>query len=234
MIRTQALGKTFGRTVALADVDLQVARGECLALVGTNGGGRTTLLRILATLLRPSAGTLEIDGLDAIRQPHRVRSRLVYVGEETPRPEGLRVGEYLAFVTGARGPRATPGAARRVAEVLDRAKLQADIPVDALSSGVRQQLALAAALLVAPAVMLLDNPFRSLDPAARALFTNWLREHRDRGTTMVVAVNDEAAATSLGHAVARLDRGRIVSRSAARNVSAGRLHNSPELSGVEA
>jgi len=213
MIRTTRLTKRFGPTVALADIDLQIARGECLGLTGPNGGGRTTLLRILATLLRPSAGLVEIDGTDVVGHAHQVRSRLVYVGGERPKGDGLGVREYLTFVADARRARGNIAVRPGVDDVLDRANLPADTSVDALSAGLRQRVALAAALLIAPAVMLLDDPFQSLDFAARGLFTEWLRETRDSGTTLVVAFNDGTPTKTLCHRVAQLDRGHLISDS---------------------
>ena len=213
MIRTTRLTKRFGPTVALADIDLQVARGECLGLTGPNGGGRTTLLRILATLLRPSAGLVEIGGLDIVGHAHQVRSRLAYVGGEGPKGDGLSVREYLTFVADARRARRITVARLCVDDVLDRASLPADTSVDALSAGLRQRVALAAALLVAPEVMLLDDPFQSLDSGARGLFMEWLRETRDSGTTLVVAFNDDTLTKTLCHHIAQFDRGRLISQS---------------------
>ena len=224
MIRTVRLAKTFGPTVALADIDLQIARGECIGLTGPNGGGRTTLLRILATLLRLSAGTVEIDGIDVVRHADQVRSRIAYVGGEGPKGEGLRVREYLAFVADARRVRGTPSVRRGVDDAMDRAKLPADTSVDALSAGLRQRVALATALLIAPKVMLLDDPFQSMDSGARGFFTEWLRETRDSGTTMVVAFNDDTLTKTLCHHVAHLDSGRLISPS---RVAASELRGTP-------
>lgn len=213
MIRTTGLTKTFGATSALLDIDLQIARGECLGLTGPNGGGRTTLLLILAALIPPSAGRVEIDGLDVVRHARQIRSRVAYVGGGWPKGDGLRVREYLAFVADARREPRMTGARPGVGDVLDRAQLPADVSVDALSAGLRQRVALAAALLIAPPVLLLDDPFRSMDSSARDCFTLWLRETRDSGMTLVVALNDDGRINALCHHIAHLDRGRLISHS---------------------
>src|SRR5205085_1556186 len=151
------LSKQFGQTKALDHLDLEVARGECLGLAGSNGGGRTTLLRILAALLRPSTGTVEIAGIDAVRRVHEGRSHLAFVGVGSLHGDGLRVREYLEFVHASRRSKAE-GSCRAIDAVLERAVLQPDAPVDALSSGFRQRLTLAAAFLIGPDVLLLDDP----------------------------------------------------------------------------
>src|SRR5437016_531843 len=92
------LQKRFGAAVALAGVDVQVAPGECVGLVGTSGSGRSTLLRLLATLIRPSSGSIEIDGLDAVRKPYEVRGRLAYLGHSALPGHGLTASEYLTFL----------------------------------------------------------------------------------------------------------------------------------------
>jgi ABC-type multidrug transport system ATPase subunit len=212
IVRTSGLTKRFGRAVALDRVDLQVARGECLGLVGSNGGGRTTLLRILATLVCPSSGTVEIGGIDAIRHMYEARSRLAYVGERSVPGFGLCVREYLEFVYASRRTKAGAGTVGNVDEVLERANLPPDAPVDDLSSGFRQRLALAAGFLIGPEVLILDDPFRAIDLCARPRFVEWLREVRNRGTTILVALYDEQDVAVLCHRVVQLEAGRLVQR----------------------
>jgi ABC-2 type transport system ATP-binding protein len=210
-VRTIGMSKRFGPTVALDHLDLEVARGECLGLAGSNGGGRTTLLRILATLLCPSTGTVEIVGIDAVRRVHEARSHLAFVGEESLPGSGLRVREYLEFVHTARRSTAD-GTSRAVDAVLERAGLQPDAPVDALSSGFRQRLALAGALLIEPDVLLLDDPVHAIDAATRSRFLEWLQEIRGQGTTILVAFSDQRDTNALCHRVVQLEAGHLVAR----------------------
>jgi ABC-2 type transport system ATP-binding protein len=212
-MRTRALVRRFGRAVALDGIDLDVEDGESVALLGPNGSGRTTLLHILAALVPPTSGTVEIAGVDAARFPFEARANVMYVGADLPAADGLRVQEYLDFVRGARGGRATRGAGTTTMHAVERSALPAGASVLGLSTGLRKRLALAAALLVAPRVLLLDDPFASLDADARRRFLDWLTETRTAGTTILAAVNDADDGQALCDSFLRMQQGRIVSRS---------------------
>jgi len=203
MLRTTGLSKRFDATVAFAGVDLQAAPGECVGLVGPNGSGRSTLLKVLATLLRPTSGSIEIDGVDAARAPYEARRRLAYVGDNAVPGHGLTVREYLDFVASARRGQMSR---TTIDDTLERAGLRDDADVDKLSAGTRRRLSLAAAFLVAPRILLLDDPFAGLDADARLTFSRWLCEVRDAGTTTIVALNDERDVRALCHRILRLER----------------------------
>lgn len=202
VLRAAGLHKRFGATIALSGVDLQAAEGECVGLVGPNGGGRSTLLKILATLLRPTSGTIDIAGVDAVRAPYAARQRLAYVGGDGVPGHGLSAREYLAFA--ARARRAT-SMRRAVDDALVRAGVHGDADVDALSTGNRRRISLAAALVVMPQLLLLDDPFAGLDGDARVAFGVWLSEARDAGTTIVAALNEERDVRAICHRVVRLE-----------------------------
>ena len=202
VLRASALHKRFGATVALSGVDLQAAEGECVGLVGPNGGGRSTLLKILATLLRPTSGKLEIAGVDAVRAPYATRHRLAYVGDEGVAGHGLSAREYVAFAVNARRARATGSA---IDHALVRAGVHGDADVDTLSMGKRRRVSLAAVLVVNPQLLLLDDPFAGLDADARAAFSVWLSEVRDAGTTIVAALNEDRDVRAICHRVLRLE-----------------------------
>jgi len=209
-VHGSGLHKRFGATLALADVDFQAAPGECVGLVGPNGGGRSTLLRLLATLIRPTSGTIEIDGLDAARHLFEVRRRLVHVGDADVPGHGLCARDYLTFLSSARST-GTTGRRMTVDHALGRAGLTADADVDSLSAGNRRRVALAAAFLLEPRVLLLDDPFCGLDVEARAVFSLWLSEVCSAGTAIVAALNDEREVRALCHRVVRLEAGRLSS-----------------------
>ncbi|HET9833130.1 MAG TPA: ATP-binding cassette domain-containing protein [Vicinamibacterales bacterium] len=202
MVRVTGLQKRFGTTVALAGVDLQVAKGECVGVIGPNGSGRSTLLKLLATLLPASSGSIEIDGIDVVRRPYAARRHLAYVGDSNLSGHGLSALEYLDFIVSARGVRLSRIA---IDEALARAAVPADADVDRLSTGNRRRLSLAAAFLVKPHLLLLDDPFGALDPDARLEFTRWLSDLRNAGTTIVTALNDERDVRALCHRVLRLE-----------------------------
>ena len=211
MIAVKGLTAQASGARALAHVDLQVARGECLGLAGAIGDSRATLLRILATLNRPASGVVEIDGLDSVTHVYAVRSRLAYAGRECLSGHGLRAREYLTFVCAAR--RRSTSSAQIAADVdraLARAQLPSNADVDGLAPGLRQRLALGAAFLTNARVMLLDDPFSLLDRAGHALFLDWLRELHDGGATIVIALNNEQDLDTLCRRVVRLEAGRAV------------------------
>ena len=203
MIAISGLTKTFGQTRELAGVDLSVARGECVAVVGPAAGGRTALMRILATLTPPSSGRLVIAGLDAVSDVYRVRRLIAYAGAPSVSPNRLRVIEYLRLVAGTR--RQPSSAANVVSELVG---LNAEAPIEALTDSLRRRLALAAALASAADLLLLDDAFSALDAAGWERVSEWLAGARERGTTIIVAAADEVP--QLYQRTVRLHAGRIV------------------------
>jgi ABC-type multidrug transport system ATPase subunit len=200
--------------MALEDIDLSVVRGECFGILGENGAGKSTLFRILATLVRPDAGTARIGGLDVVRDGVGVR-RLLAPVTASERSLYWRVSaeENLRLYAALYGLE-PPVAAERIREVLELLGLAeaGRKQVGLFSSGMKQRLLLGRALLGRPEVLLLDEPTRSLDPVSARDFRSFLRrEVRDtRQTTILLATHDHAEVTDLCDRVAVLDRGRVV------------------------
>lgn len=209
MIKIRSLSKTYGRATALADVDLTVDCGKVLGLIGTNGSGRTTLLDILATLLRPTSGFVEIDGVDALKFPFEVRPKIGYIPESYGFYDHLTVGEFLEFVADCRKVKVR---ADKLSFFTDGAieGLKPDTAIGLLSRGLRQQLAWAAALIHAPLVLLLDEPMSYLDPIAAARFESLLKGVRSEGGTIVLACNRIADIQTLCDEIAFLHHGRLL------------------------
>jgi heme exporter protein A len=206
VIAAHNLSKRFGRVAALRAVDLEAGRGETVALLGPNGAGKTTLLRILATLDKPSAGSLEVAGLDALRAPQRARALIGLVAHQTYLHPELTAAEELRFYGRLYG---LPSPQGRAAELLEAFGLasRAGIRVAALSRGQQQRLALARALLHDPSVLLLDEPDSGLDAEGLGLLEGVLRAG---GRTVVFSSHNREWATSVAGRVMTLEGGRVV------------------------
>jgi len=213
IVRTDGLVKRYERTVAVAGIDLAIERGEIFGLVGPNGAGKTTTLRMLATLLRPDAGTAEIDGWSVSRNPDEVRRVLGFMPDAFGVYDDMKVWEYLDFFARCYG---LPAAGRRrmigdLLELVDLAEKR-DAYVQNLSRGMQQRLCLAHALVHDPAVLLLDEPASGLDPRARVELRELLRELRSMGKTIVISSHILPELEELCTSVAIVDRGLVLAQ----------------------
>jgi heme ABC exporter ATP-binding subunit CcmA len=201
-IAAEGISHWFGSEPALDGVDLIVERGEHVAVLGENGAGKTTLLRILATALRPSAGRLEIMGLDAVRERRRLRGRMAYVAHAPGVYPALTAEENLAFFCDLRGADRA-----RVPEALDLAGLTnvARRRARDLSRGLQQRLAIARSILHDPLLLIFDEPDASLDAAGGDLLAEVMK-----GRTAVLATPDQALATRLCSRTLTLRKGRVL------------------------
>ncbi len=208
MIETYALRKSFGPRPVLRGVDLEVAPGECLALMGPNGAGKTTLMRILATLSKPTSGTVRVAGLPLPAAASDVRRRLGVVAHHTLLYTDLSATENLEFYARFYG---LTHAQPRIAAVLEQVGLTSrrhDL-VRTFSRGMQQRLAIGRALLHDPEVLMFDEPYTGLDPHAADMLDDVLRGARASGRTMLVTTHDLARALALADRVAILARGVI-------------------------
>ena len=165
MIEVEQLSMRYGTTVALTEVSFRVGRGEILGFVGPNGAGKSTVMKILTTVIVPTAGTARVGGHDVQRDPLAARRLIGYLPEQVPLYTEMQVDEYLAFTGQARGLRGGK-LAERLAWVAQRCAL-APVwrrPIGELSRGSRQRVGLAQALIHDPAVLILDEPTTGLDP----------------------------------------------------------------------
>ncbi len=202
IVRARGVARRFGEIVAVADLDLDVRRGEVFGLVGPDGAGKTTTLRLLCGLLEPDEGEIEVAGCDVRRQRERVRESLGYVAQRGGIYDELTVEENVRFYADLYG---VPARAReeRMADLLRLTRLEPFRRRRAhqLSGGMRQKLALMCALVHRPQILLLDEPTTGIDPLSRQDFWALMAELRREGMTIIFATAylDEAErATRLG------------------------------------
>jgi ABC-2 type transport system ATP-binding protein len=193
---TRGLTKMFGSFVAVAKLDLTIARGEVFGLLGANGSGKTTTIRMLTGLLTPTAGTATVVGFDVGREQEAIRRAIGYMSQKFGLYDDLTVIENLRFYSTIYGLR---GAAReeRMTELLAELDLTPRVKqlAGTLSGGWKQKLALACATAHRPAMLFLDEPTAGVDPAARRRFWEIIYALAARGTTILVTTHymDEAA-----------------------------------------
>src|SRR5262245_42201057 len=165
IIVADRLTKSYGRRRAVDGVSLEVRAGEVMGLLGPNGSGKTTILRMLTGYLRPTSGTARIAGVDIAADALAVRQRVGYVPENAPLYDGMRVREFLRFMARIKGlaGSAVPAAVGAVSTRLTLEQVIAS-PIGTLSKGFRQRVAIAQALLGSPELLILDEPGNGLDP----------------------------------------------------------------------
>jgi ABC transporter DrrB family efflux protein len=210
-VRVDGVVKSFGTTVALAGVDLQVQEGTVLGLLGPNGAGKTTLVRILATLLVPDSGRAELLGRDVVSEPGTVRQLLALTGQFAAVDEVLTGRENLQMF-GRLFDLSRAEAGRRAEELLERFDLAAaaDRPAKTYSGGMRRRLDLASSLLTRPRVLFLDEPTTGLDPRSRNEIWAIIRDLRREGTTLLLTTQYLEEADQLADQIAVIDHGRVI------------------------
>jgi ABC-2 type transport system ATP-binding protein len=210
-ISARGLRKRYGDRVALDGFDLRVRPGTVCGLLGPNGAGKTTAVRILTTLLRADAGQAWVAGQDVIHQPRQVRYRIGLVGQHASVDEIL-TGRQNLEMFGRLGHLTARAARKRAGDLLDQFGLAeaADRSVAGYSGGMRRRLDLATSLILAPAVLFLDEPTTGLDPAARIDVWTRIRDLVGTGTTVLLTTQYLEEADQLADQIAVIDAGRIV------------------------
>lgn len=208
-VKTEALSKSFGTIKAVDSIDLAVEKGRIFGLVGPDGAGKTTTLRLLTTLLKPTSGRAIIAGFDSVRQEREIRNRIGYISEKFNLYGDLTVVENLYFF--ARLHQIPTGQRDEVAEkLLSFSRLEdfRDRRSEFLSGGMKKKLALACALIQEPEILFLDEPTTGVDPVSRRDFWNILSELRSSGVTLFITTPymDEAERCN---SVAFMQNGRI-------------------------
>lgn len=206
MLEIVGLRKSFAAREILRGIDLSVARGECVALLGGNGSGKTTTLRSVVGLTIPDAGDILVDGIDARRDPKAARRHVAFLPQKSVFPATLTAREALEVVARLRGL-----SAGRVEEEIARCALDAvaDRSVATLSGGERQRLGLAVAFLPDASVSLFDEPTANLDPQALAIFCRRVSDLRRQGYAILFTTHVLADVEALATRAVLLDGGKI-------------------------
>ncbi|MBZ3902661.1 ATP-binding cassette domain-containing protein [Streptomyces griseiscabiei] len=207
-VLSEGLEKRFGEVHAVRGLDLAVAEGTVVGMLGPNGAGKTTAVRLLATLLRPDAGSARIAGHDLVREPGAVRRAIGVTGQYASVDGDLTGRQNLRLFARLHRVRDT---AARAGELLDRFGLTeaADRPASTYSGGMRRRLDLAASLIRHPAVLFLDEPTTGLDPVSRNQIWDAVRALKTEGTTVLLTTQYLEEADQLADRIVLMERGRI-------------------------
>ena len=211
ILEARGLMKRYGKTQALAGLDLVASPGRVVALLGPNGAGKTTFVRAVATLLRPDAGTLHVDGIDALRKPARVRQVIGLAGQFAAVEEAMTGRENLEMVGrlfGLSRKQAKAAALR----VLDQMQLtgDADRLVRTYSGGMRRRIDLGVSLVGTPRLLLLDEPSAGLDPVSRLQLWDAIRGLVVTGTDILLTTQYLDEADRLASDIVIIDHGRVI------------------------
>ncbi|HMA38049.1 MAG TPA: ABC transporter ATP-binding protein, partial [Chloroflexia bacterium] len=216
MIKARGLVKRFGEFAAVAGLDLDVAEGEILALLGHNGAGKTTTVRMLCSLLAPSGGTAQIAGYDVVQQAEQVRSVIGLLTELPGLYNRMRAREYLDFFGAVQG--LAPAARRERAESLLHhfdLTYARDRRLGEYSKGMRQKVALIRTLLHDPLVVFLDEPTSAMDPQSAKVVRDAITDLRGSRRTIVLCSHNLAEAEGLADHIVIIKRGRVLARGTA-------------------
>ena len=213
MIRLEGLTKRYGTFTAVNGIDLHVPRGELFGFLGPNGAGKTTTLRMIAGILRPTAGRILLGGVDLIAEPMRAKAILGFIPDRPFVYEKLTGGEFLRFVAGLYD-QGGDHVEHRISELLDVFELSAwrDELVESYSHGMRQKLIISSALVHRPELIVVDEPMVGLDPRGARLLKDIFREFTARGGTVLMSTHTLEVAEAMCDRIAIIQSGAIVAR----------------------
>jgi ABC-type multidrug transport system ATPase subunit len=212
-LETHDLGRSFGELDALSDFSLTVSAGECVALIGANGSGKSTAIRVISGLLEPSSGSVHVCGRDPHTEPEAelVRARLALVPDNPLLYGDLTVREHLELVAAAHGV-GGPRSGERIDELLERLEIAArsGFQPAQLSRGMRQKAQIACALIRPASLLVLDEPVVGLDPPSQQLLRTILEEAKRAGTAVLFTTHQLAFADGLADRAVLLEEGSVI------------------------
>jgi ABC-2 type transport system ATP-binding protein len=210
MIELSGLTKRYGAFTAVDAIDLTVPRGELFGFLGPNGAGKTTTLRMIAGILRPTAGTVRIGGIDLVAEPRAAKARLGFIPDRPFIYEKLTGMEFLRFVAGLyeQEGAAIEHRARELLALFDLEEWRDEL-VESYSHGMRQKLIISSAFIHRPEVIVVDEPMVGLDPKAARILKDLFREYTRRGHTIMMSTHTLEVAETLCDRIGIIQHGTI-------------------------
>ena len=210
MIEIKGLTKRYGSFTAVDAIDLQVPRGELFGFLGPNGAGKTTTLRMIAGILRPSAGTVRIGDIDVVANPMEAKAKLGYIPDRPYIYEKLTGAEFLRFVAGlySQNGKVIEHRGRELLALFDLDEWRDEL-VESYSHGMKQKLIISSAFIHKPDVIVVDEPMVGLDPKAARILKDLFREYTNRGHTVMMSTHTLEVAETMCDRIGIIQGGRI-------------------------
>jgi ABC-2 type transport system ATP-binding protein len=211
LIQLIQLTKRYGKFTAVDNIDLEIPSGELFGFLGPNGAGKTTTFRMIAGILRPTSGTVQIGGIDIARRPLEAKARLGFIPDRPFVYDKLTGGEFLRFTAALYGQQGAV-VERRIDELLELFELDRwkDELTESYSHGMRQKLIISGALVHRPEVIVVDEPMVGLDPKSARLLKDLFRQFVARGGTVLMSTHTLEVAETMCDRIAIVHGGRIV------------------------
>lgn len=211
ILKVEQLRKEFPRTIAVDDVSFAIAAGEIFSLIGPNGSGKSTIIKTIAGLLRPTRGTITVDGNDLVQKPIAAKSAIGYIPDEPSAWSTMTGGEFLHF-SGALYGVPEDVRTKRMHELLQAFHLTGIEPgyFEDYSRGNKQKYAIIAALLHHPKLLLIDEPIVGLDPSSAAIAQELFLQFANNGGAVLLVTHTLSVAQRIAHRIGVLDQSKLV------------------------